>query len=210
MAFKPKSNKTNKQIKKIPTKLKPNKGFIKKERVPLENKIILEHNPVEKQTWGQITKKLIGYLLPLIFLIFLSWLMFYKIVPQIGAAINQAGTKALEYTKDKAHDIKEYFYHHFKNKWNCPEWLSKTGSIITPILIGLAIAAGCLSIPVIGPFLGGIVLVGTIVIGSFMLFTDKTTPPIQPPKEDVVVIDHNKDKLKDKEAQNQDTTKKLN
>jgi hypothetical protein len=206
MAFKP--IKTNNQTKKIPVKPKQNKGVYEKKDTPFENKIILEHNTVEKQTWGQIAKKIIIYLLPLIILFFLSWLMFYKIVPQIGGAINQACGKAAVYTKDKAHDIKNCFYNRFK-EWNCPEWLAKTGSIITPILIGLAIAVACLYIPVIGPALGAIVFAGTLIMGSLMLFTNETVPPNQPPKEDVVVIEHNEDKIKEKEKQI-DPTKKLN
>jgi hypothetical protein len=205
MAFKQNLNKKNNQTKKILAKPKQNKGVYEKKDTPFENKIILEHNnTVKKHTWKQIVKEIITYLLPLIILFFLSWLMFYKIVPQIGSAINQGGAKVVSYTKDKAHDIKNCFYNRFK-EWNCPEWLAKTCSIIVPILIGLAIAICCFYIPIIGAALGAVILAGTLIMGSLMLFTDETVP--SPPN--VVVIENNGDKTKGTEVQT-DPTKKLN
>jgi hypothetical protein len=207
MAFKPNLNKKIIKQKKILAKPKQNKGVYEKKDNPFENKITLEHNnTVDKHTWGQIAKEIITYLLPLIILFFLSWLMFYKIVPQIGSAISQGGAKVVSYTKDKAHDIKNCFYNRFK-EWNCPEWLAKTGSILTPILIGLAIAICCLFIPIIGPALCAVVGLGTLIMGSFMIFTDETVPPT--PKENIVVIENNGDKTKETKAKT-DPTKNLN
>ncbi|PQP79540.1 hypothetical protein C6B37_01635 [Candidatus Phytoplasma phoenicium] len=231
------NKKTTNHTKIIPTKPKLNKDFqgnqvtsskpqSKKgfqgnnQATPDQTKIVLENRMIETKTWRQTLKNVMIIFLPLIILIFFSWVMFYKVLPQIGENINHfiSGAKDnlnkfcqenYDKFKNNAHDIKDNFYNRFK-EWNWPDWLANTGSIIVPLFIGGAIALCCLAIPFLGPPLAAITGICTIVVGSFMFFTDKTTPqnPPTPPREDVTVIEYNENQQKEKGVPTKNITKK--
>ncbi|PQP78696.1 hypothetical protein C6B37_02525 [Candidatus Phytoplasma phoenicium] len=215
------NKKTTNHTKIIPTKPKSNKGFKGNQAIPSETKIVLENRTIETKTWKQATKNfMITYLLPFFFILFFSWLMFYKIIPRIGEDLNNfiAGAKDnfnkfcqenYDKFKNNIHDIKDNFYNRFK-EWNWPDWLANTGSIIVPLFIGGVIALCCLAIPIVGPPLAAITGICTIVVGSFMFFTDKTTPqnPPTPPREDVTVIEYDENQQKEKGVPTKNITKK--
>ncbi|PQP79761.1 hypothetical protein C6B37_01270 [Candidatus Phytoplasma phoenicium] len=213
---KPKSNKGFKGNQVMPSKAKSNKGFQgNNQATPDQTKIVLENRMIETKTWRQTLKNIMIILLPLIILIFFSWVMFYKVLPQIGENINHfiSGAKDnlnkfVDTMKNNAHDIKDNFYNRFK-EWNWPDWLANTGSIIVPLFIGGVIALCCLAIPIVGPPLAAITGICTIVVGSFMFFTDKNTPtPPTPPREDVTVIEYNENQQKEKGVPTKNITKK--
>ncbi|PQP79393.1 hypothetical protein C6B37_01935 [Candidatus Phytoplasma phoenicium] len=71
------------------------------------------------------------------------------------------------------------------------------------------IALCFLAIPIVGPPLAAITGICTIVVGSFMFFTDKNTPtPPTPPREDVTVIEYNENQQKEKGVPTKNITKK--
>ncbi|AGL90914.1 hypothetical protein [Candidatus Phytoplasma australiense] len=210
----PTPKKTVSEIKKIK---KPSKTIIKKQIQP--TKIIVETK--KENGFVKLIKSIVKITLILLPFILIGggiWLVISKFFPELAGKIGGVVDTCWQFIKHTCHNLDDKTKKALENAEIDPKY-SAIASKALWLVGGCLLAATCCLIPGIGIFLGGAVLISTIIYVGIITLTEKTNqePPknTSPPQQVENEVDNtNKqietDKLTEnnRDSENQETQKK--
>ncbi|GAK73857.1 hypothetical protein ['Chrysanthemum coronarium' phytoplasma] len=177
-----------KTITKSPIIKKPPKQITKNN--PKTAKIIVETQQKQDNWFVKIIKKTTKPILILLLITLIGgaiWLIISKFFPELAAKIGPVAKAVWGKTKDLVYYINE------RGK-NFLELLGFPLKLIPYIFNSIIIAIGfifglsCLGIPVIGPFLGGAILIATAIYAGIVFYFNEPTPKGETPPPNLVEV----------------------
>ncbi|GAK73770.1 hypothetical protein ['Chrysanthemum coronarium' phytoplasma] len=177
-----------KTITKSPIIKKPSKQITKNN--PKLTKIIVETQQKQDNWFVKIIKKITKPILILLLITLIGgaiWLIISKFFPELAAKIGPMAKTFWDKIKDLAYYINE------RGK-NFLEWLGFPLKLIPYIFNSIIIATGlifglsCLGIPVIGPYVGGTILIATAIYAGIIWYFNEPTPKGETPPPNLVEV----------------------